>query len=217
MLKNRPIFRFVLLFVSFYLGFIALDQVEFISRMHKGLYASMGEWVYNSWHPDTRAEIGTDVMAKGADPSNDFVLTAYDKKEYRATRLNNARNPMNPQEFKPKAYMAFKSRMSNAIATYFLLALILATPNKWYRKIISSVLGLYLLYILVAMKLTFLLEMADDSKTSQDGWWYFLSGIIGNNESYQELFYILIITIWIFVSISKESIDSLLSTSKLGG
>ena len=214
MLKNRPILKFAASFVLFYSGFLILNEVPEIRKAHNELFASMGEWVYNSWHPNLKADISTDVEAIGADVSNDFVLTAYDKKAYKSVRTHNARNPSGKKQFKPVAYMAFKARMSHSVAAFFLLSLILASPNSWKRKLIGCIIGLYLLYILVAMKLTFLLEMADESRTVDDGLWYILSNTIGNNEAYQELYYILILTIWMIVALSKESISTLTSTLK---
>lgn len=209
MLNNKPIIKFVLLFSVIYGAFLLTNEVGFIRNGHKSFFASFGEWVYNSWHPSLRADIGTDLTTIGADPSNDYILTAYNKQAYRTVRVHNAQNPMEPKQYEPVAYMAFKARMSHAIATFFLLGLILATPNKWKKKLIGSIVAIYILYILVAMKLTFLLEMADGSKTAKDGTWYFLSSIVGNNDSYQELYYILILTIWILVSLSKDSIQAL--------
>jgi len=210
-LENRPFIKFVLLFSIIYSGFLLLNEISAVKKLHHGFFASVGEWVYNSWHPDIRADISTDVVGMGASASNDYVLSAFDKIEYRQTKLHNSSNPTSQKQFQPIAFMAFKSRMSHAIATFFLLSLVLATPNKWKRKLIGAFIAIYILYILVAMKLTFLLQMADGSKTGDDGTWYFFSSIIGNNESYQELYYILLLGIWMLVSISKDSISKLTS------
>lgn len=210
MLNDRPLLKFFLTFIIIYSGFLATDRIGFIKDVHHSIYQTFGEWVYNTWHPDIKADISTDVESIGADPKNDYVLTAYLKKEVKSIKYHNITNPSAPKQLKPTAYMAFKARMSHAIATFFLLSLILATPNSWKRKLIGSIVAIYILYILVAMKLTFLLSMADGSKTSNDGLWYLLSGVVGNNESFQELYYLLIVTIWILVSVSKESIDKLI-------
>ena len=206
---NKPLIRFFLLFVLFYSAFLATDRVQFIKDAHHSFYTGFGAWVYNTWHPDVRVDISTDVASSGANPDNDYFLTAYDKKETQAIRNHNRQNPRDPKQLKPIAYMSFKARMSHSLATFFLLALIFATPNSLIRKFIGGIIAVYILYILVAMKLTFLMSMADGSKSSDDGIWYFFSGIIGNNESYLELYYILIITIWVLVAISKESIQEL--------
>lgn len=215
MFTNKPLLQFVIIFLASYAGLLALNEVEVVRKMHHGFYASFGEWVYNTWHPEIKADISTDVSSIGADSKNDFVLTAYSKEDLRAIRQHNRVNPGNLRQQQPVAYMAFKARMSHTIATFFLLSLIWATPNNWKRKLIGSLVAIYILYILVAMKLTFLMSMADGSKTSDDGLWYFLSGIIGNNESYQELYYILLLSIWMLVSISQTSIDQLIGVSRL--
>ena len=214
MLKDRPIIRFVLLFTSIYVGFLLVNETSFFRKAHYEFYASFGGWVYNSWHPRLHVDIDTDVTSKGADPSNDYLLTACDKREYKSVIVHNARNPMNPKGFQPVSLMSFKARMSHSIATFFLLSLVFATPNKWLRKMIGAILGLYLLYIIVAMKLTFLLEMADGSKTKSDGTWYLFSNIVGNNKTYQELSFIFTLAIWILVSISKESMQAMTSSVK---
>ncbi len=185
------------------------NEITVVKNMHHGFYETFGEWVYNSWHPEVKAEITTDVESMGADPNNDYVLTAYDKKDVKAIQQYNRINPRTPKQFKPIAYIAFKARMSHSIATFFLLALIFATPNDWKRKVLGGIAAVYILYILIAMKLTFLMSMADGHKTSDDGVWFVLSGILGNNESCQELYYILLLTIWILVSISKTSISKI--------
>lgn len=215
MLKNRPFLKFIVIFLATYAGFLAANEVEVFRKLHHGFYETFGEWVYNTWHPEVKADISTDVASIGADPENDFILTAYSKDDVASVKQHNRINPRNPRQLKPIAYMAFRARMSHTIATFFLLALIIATPNTWKRKVIGSIIALYLLYILVAMKLTFLLSMAGGSKTSEDGLWYFLSGIVGNNETHQELFYILLLAIWILVSISSTSISKIVgNTSK---
>jgi len=211
LLTNRPILRFFLLFIVLYSALLVTDRYQPIKDAHHAFYSSFGAWVYNTWHPEVRVDISTDVESSGANPNNDYFLTAYDKAKTQKIRNFNRQNPRNPQQLKPIAYMAFKARMSHALATFFLLALIFATPNTWIRRVIGAVIAVYILYILVAMKLTFLMSMADGSKTSSDGIWYFFSGIIGNNESYLELYYILIISIWVLVAISKTSIERLTS------
>ena len=214
-IKN-PFTRFVAFFSATYVLLILLHQIGFIQSAHHTFFTKAGSWVYNTWHPNLKINMNTDVKEMGANEINDYVLTAYDKSEAKAIRLHNAQYPNQPRELKAKSYMAFQARMSHLVATFFLLSLIVATPNTLKRKIIGSLIGLYLLYILVAMKLTFLLEMSDGRKTMGDGIWYSLSGIIGNNESYQELFFILVIAIWILVSLSKKSIDTLTTKESVG-
>jgi len=158
-----------------------------------------------------KVDITTEVEKNGGNPTNDYFLTAYDKDRVAQIKSYNRQNPGNPQQLKPIAYMSFKARMNHAIATFFLLSLIIATPNSWKRKVIGSIIAIYILYILVSMKITFLMNMngANADKSSSDGLWYAASGVIGNNELYLELYYILIISIWLLVSISKESINKL--------
>ncbi|MEE9373608.1 MAG: hypothetical protein V3V00_11205 [Saprospiraceae bacterium] len=193
-----------------YGGFLFTNTIEPVKKLHHSIYTILGEWVYNTWHPEIKADISTDVASIGADPNNDYILIAYKKTEVKSVNLNNKRNPQSPKQLKPIAYMSFKARMSHSIATFFLLSLIFATPNSWQRKLIGSIVAIYILYILVAMKLTFLMSMADGSKTSDDGLWYFFSNFIGNNESYQELYYILLLTIWLLVSISKQTVSKII-------
>ena len=214
-LKNRPLLKFILSFFLAYALLLASNEIKPIQKAHHAFFASFGQWVYNTWHPEIKADISTDLASIGADPKNDYVLTAYSKEEVASISQHNRVNPLNPKQQQPTAYMAFKARMSHSIATFFLLALIWATPNNWKRKVIGSFIALYILYILVAMKLTFLMSMADGSKTPEDGIWYFLSNIIGNNQSYQELYYILLLSIWILVSLSTESINKLVGLNRI--
>ena len=210
MLNDRPLIKFALTFILIYSLFLASNKIDVVKDLHHSVFETFGEWVYNTWHPEIKADISTDVESIGADPKNDYILTAYLKSEAKAIKQQNIRRPNNPQQLKPVAYMAFKARMSHAIATFFLLSLILATPNSWKRKLIGCIVAIYILYILVSMKLTFLMSMADGSKTADDGFWYLCSSVVGNNESFQELYYILIVTIWIMVSVSKKSIGKLI-------
>lgn len=214
MIENRPLVRFALLFLVTYLGLLLLNELAPIKKVHHEFFASVGEWVYNGWHPEIRAIIDTDVEAKGANTASDYVLTAFNKRKYKAVQIHNTLHPMERKEFSSMAMMAFNARMSHVIGSFFLISLIVATPNSWRRKLIGILLVLYLYYIIVSMKLTFILEMEDGSRTQSDGLWYSLSGILGNNQTYQELMYILILFMWILVSISKTSINALTASLK---
>ena len=146
MIENRPLVRFVVLFLGTYLGLLLLNEWGPLKKAHHEFYASVGEWVYNGWHPEIKAIIDTDVEAKGANPSSDYILSAYDKRQYKAVQIHNTLHPMEQKEFSTLAMMAFNARMSHVIGSFFLISLIVATPNKWSRKLIGILLGLYLYY-----------------------------------------------------------------------
>lgn len=211
MLNVDKIIRFFALFLGFYFLLILFHTVPSIESAHNKFFATFEEIVFNTFHPRSHVDFSTDVESEGIQ-NMDVVLKIYDTATYKSFK---SKNRGNTTGLKPRQLMAFPANQSYRLPTIFLLALLFATPMSWKRKLVSTIVAMFLLYVLLAMKVTYLMDFEDGKNTSGGSLWHFLSGIVGTNKSYDELFYLFVLNIWAIVSFSKEGVKNLFSATKV--
>ena len=160
--------------------------------------------IFNSLNPNIRLTLSTDIDDHYAEGGN-VVLRGYNQALY-AKYITLKRKGLYSanQAIKPIRVLIFESAFIWDVSLFFLWALILATPKMTYKKkSLHLLLGTFLLMIFTSMKFTYLVELSQGAAATS--LWQTMSYYIGNNESYQEVFFILTLAVWLLIAVSKNT------------
>jgi len=191
-MKNLPnILKFLVLFFILYILFTLLPFAQPVRTAAVGVYTTFQQGVFNAFHPSIR----TDFRHYEESGSEfDYSIYIYDKAEYKRTR--------DKRTARHKFILNQTARLTAFGPFTMLLALVLASPISWRRKIISLIIGSLLVYILLSMKYTSLFDANAESLRYQGfSLWVSLSRQLSDAFRTTEFLSILIIPIWAITSL----------------
>ncbi len=190
-MKNMPnIFKFLLIFLISYLILSSLTYVKTARSAAIPIHNAFQQMTFNMFHPTIRTDFKT---YDGPSEDYDYSVYIYSAREYRVALNKNAVKPHNISN-------------QNARATAFgpfimLIALIIASPITWKRKLLSLALGSFLIFILLSMKYTALFDANMDTLKPKSSIWIALSNLFGDAFRTHEFLAMTIAPIWAISSL----------------
>ena len=191
-MKNLPnILKFIIIFFVSYIVLSLLPFSQPVRGAAVGVYNTFQQGLFNAFHPTTR----TDFRNYDGDVSEyDYSVYIYQKEAWK-------RAP-NKRAVQPAFILNQNARLTAFGPFIMLIALILASPITWKRKFLSLVIGSILIYILLAMKYTAMIDQNAEMLRPQGfSLWVSLSRLFNNAFRTQEFLALLIIPIWAISSL----------------
>ena len=185
-MRSMPnIFRFILIFMACYLTLSALTYVKPVRAAIVPVYNVFQQGVSNSFHTTIRT--GFRKYA-GHSEEYDYSIYIYSDEEYRRSRNKNAVQPY---------VISNQSARLTALGPFIMLiALIIASPIGWRRKLLSFVIGSLFVLILLGMKYTALFDANMEVLKSLGSWWIGISKLFNDAFRTNEFLALIIIPIW---------------------
>lgn len=186
-MRNLPnIFKFLLIF---FFSYILLSLLPFASPVRSAAvstYNAFQQAAFNAFHPTARTDFRS---FEGASDEYDYSIYIFSKNQWSQNS--------NKKLIQPSFILNQNARLTAFGPFIMFLSLIIASPIGWRRKLISAAIGCIIIYILLAMKYTAMIDQNAISLRPQ-GWstWVKLSTLFNNAFRTQEFMSLLIIPIW---------------------
>ena len=151
--KLNIIIRSLLLFLVFYFVLTLSHKFEPVRNAHNHAYALLGEVVYNVFNPHFYVDLKT--ADRNINKEIDITYELFIKN-------NNGFKLLSPsfrKEFGHDIELSHSIDLFIHIPMALLLALILATPIPWRRKLFSIVLATVLYYIYITLYISYRFEL----------------------------------------------------------
>lgn len=191
-MKNMPnIFKFLVLFFVCYILLMILPSINPVRKGAVSVYNTFQQATFNTFHPTAKTDFRPFDGAPGE----------YDYSVYIFTK-NTWRSSPNKSALRPSFILNQNARLTAFGPFIMLIALILASPITWKRKLISLAIGCLLIFILLAMKYTAMIDQNAAALRPQGfSAWVSLSRLFNNAFRTQEFLALLIIPIWAISSL----------------
>lgn len=178
---------------------MALHQSKGVRSFHNNVFITLEQVAFNLFHPDYHTDFKKYQRTEGMpyQPDRyDYSIWIYDKKRWKRAPVKSSVKPISK----------LNSPLDNSSIgpILLLLALIIATPVSWKRKILYSFIGIFLVYILIALKYSYMMYENLDNYEAH-GLWGMLSTTFGNAFRSHEFLLMNVVFIWVLICIrSKE-------------
>jgi len=203
MFKANPLFRFLAIFTIAYIALVGLHFIPFVRVIHTSIFIFFEEIIFNIFHPSIHAKlqlIDREVFPAGG--KMDFTMFFYNQYEWSTAIMRKGLEPdvtLN-QEIKIVSQGPFT----------LLLALIIATPNNWKRKLIGFLIGLVVLYWLTSIRYTYLVyENAPLLREPSPSLWVSMARSVGPLFRTSEFMMIMMLPVWALVALDLDKIKKL--------
>jgi len=145
-------------------------------------------------HPSIRTDF---TKYDGQSDKFDYSIHIFSKEQYRNSR--------NKSQVKPFVITNQSARITAFGPFIMLLALIIASPISWKRKLFSFAVGGFFVFLLLAMKYTALFDANVDSNSmailkSPGSWWIGISQFFNEAFRTNEFLALVILPIWALAS-----------------
>ena len=191
--------KFLIFFCLSYFVIIALHEIKEVRSAHNSMFMATEQVVFNVFNPNIRIDLKQYEETPGVPyrpNSYDHAFVIYDKEKYR--------NASNKRRVQPTSMLNASLDNSSIGPIVLFLALLIATPVIWWRKILYAIIGIILIYILIAIKYSYMFSININTIPST-GIWGFLSDTLGDAFRSHEFLLLNVAFIWAIVSIrSKE-------------
>lgn len=204
-MRLNNITKFVLTFCAVYFTAVALHESQSVRKAHAKVFTVLEEFTFNMFNPHYRVDFGDYKQLAQLDyrpDLYDFSMTIFDRKRWRQAPMKSSVKPI--------------SMLNGSIDTMsigpilLLIALIVATPTSWRRKLLYLAIGVFLSYILIALKYSHMFyENLDTYQPS--GLWGLLSTTFGKAFRSHEFMLFNVLFIWVVIAIRKKELDWLLN------
>lgn len=199
-MKLNNITKFFLIFLLSYFTLMAIHQISAVRIAHTHVFNFMEELTFNLFNPSVRTDFTLYERTEGVPYQPDiydYSIKIFDLKKYKSTRNKSTAQPMS----------ILNANMDNTgIGPMILfLALMIATPIGWKRKIILTLIGAFFIYILVALKYSYMFYENIESLDSS-GLWGILSNLFGGAFRSHEFMLMNVVFVWILVSIRQKEL-----------
>ncbi|GEM_PF-1378193 len=194
-MKTMPnIFKFLGIFVISYLVLQSLTYVKPIRTAVIPVYNVFQKATFNLMHPSIRTDF---TKYDGQSDKFDYSIHIFSKEQYRNSR--------NKSQVKPFVITNQSARITAFGPFIMLLALIIASPISWKRKLFSFAVGGFFVFLLLAMKYTALFDANVDSNSmailkSPGSWWIGISQFFNEAFRTNEFLALVILPIWALAS-----------------
>lgn len=200
-MKLNNITKFFLIFLLSYFTLMAIHQISAVRIAHTHVFNFMEELTFNLFNPSVRTDFTLYERTEGVPYQPDiydYSIKIFDLKKYKSTRNKSTAQPMS----------ILNANMDNTgIGPMILfLALMIATPIGWKRKIILTLIGAFFIYILVALKYSYMFYENIESLDSS-GLWGILSNLFGGAFRSHEFMLMNVVFVWILVSIRQKELQ----------
>lgn len=200
-MKLNNITKFFLIFLLSYFTLMAIHHISAVRIAHTHVFNFMEELTFNLFNPSVRTDFTLYERTEGVPYQPDiydYSIKIFDLKKYKSTRNKSTAQPMS----------ILNANMDNTgIGPMILfLALMIATPIGWKRKIILTLIGAFFIYILVALKYSYMFYENIESLDSS-GLWGILSNLFGGAFRSHEFMLMNVVFVWILVSIRQKELQ----------
>jgi len=147
------IFKRFGIFLAVYIGLSLLFSISALNKIHLSLYHAVGTPFINMIHTGDYV----DLIHYEGEPQNkwDSTFLLYPADKYPKSVFKKAyRNTVGPGQILHKGL-----REMILLPTLLLIALLVATPIEWKRKILYIILGIFVLYIIAAMHISYNIKL----------------------------------------------------------
>ena len=197
--------KFLIFFCLSYFAIIALHEIKAVRSAHNNFFIVTEQIVFNALNPNIRIDLKHYEETPGVPyypDLYDHAFVIYDKEKYRNT----------PNKRRAQATSMLNASLDNSSIgpVVLFLALLISTPVLWWRKIIYAFVGIILIYVLIALKYSFLFSTNINTIPST-GLWGFLSDVFGGAFRSHEFLLLNVAFIWAIVSIRSKELKWFLS------
>lgn len=205
--KFDGLVRFLGIFLITYLMLVFLHLVPAVRVVHTSIFIFFQEILFNLFHPSVHAKLDLIDRTQFANAEKlDFSMFLYNQQEYMSA--------MNKAALEPSATLNQDIRVVSQGPFTFLLALIIATPSTWRKRLIAFVIGLILLYTLQTVRYTYLVyENAPLLRTGGTSLWVGLCRNLGPLFRTAEFMTIMMLPVWALVALDREKLKGLYTSS----
>ena len=194
-MKNLPkIFQFGIVSLGMYLILTLLIFISPVRKVAVTFYNTFQQATFNTFHPTTRTDFR---LYEGDSPNYDYSVYIFGTNEWKSSRDKKSLHPL---------FILNQNARTTALGPFILLlSLIIASPINYKRKILSFIIGGLLVYFILSMKYT---SMIDENAVvlRPEGWstWVSISKLLNNAFRTQEFLLLMIIPIWAISSLRKQ-------------
>ena len=200
-MKKWPnIFKFLLIFLIAYLGLTGLTFVSPIRKAAVSVYNEVQQIAFNTFHPTIRTNFKT---YDGPSDKYDYAIHIYNKEKW-----NNARSRKN---LKASIISNQNARLTAFGPFIMLIALIIGSPVNWKKKLLSLIVGSFIICILLSLKYTALFHEGTDTDQLRamfhpkgSSLWLSISNFFNDAFRTHEFLALLIIPIWAITSMNQK-------------
>ncbi|MEL6122245.1 MAG: hypothetical protein AAFR14_00875 [Bacteroidota bacterium] len=203
MLKQKPLLRFLSIFLLSYAVLVALHFVPFVHDLHVRLFTVFQELMFNLFHPTIHGKFDLlDVQKYPESADFDFTLAMYPADEWSRS--------INKRALTPSYLMNQRIRIVSQGPLLLLGSLIIATPTTWRRKLVGVVVGMLLLYFFQSIRFTFMLDQnALDLRTERFSIWISMCRALGPLVRSSEFSLLLMIPVWAIACLDMRQFKKL--------
>ncbi len=185
-MKNMPnIFKFLLIFLVGYLTLSSLSYVKSARSVGVPIYNAFQQMTLNMFHPTVRTDFKS---YEGPAEEFDYSIYIYSAQEYKMAA--------NKRAVKPHVISNQNARVTAFGPFIMLIALIIASPISWKRKLLSLAIGSLLVFILLSMKYTALFDANMDTLKPSSSIWLSISNLFSEAFRTHEFLTLMIVPIW---------------------
>lgn len=194
-MKNLPnILRFFILFFVIYIILTLLPFAQPVRQAAVSVYNTFQQATFNTFHPTARTDFR---QFEGPSTEYDYSVHIYTRKAWNS-------NP-NKKLVKPSFILNQNARLTAFGPFIMLISLILASPITWKRKLFSLAVGCLLVYILLGMKFTAMIDQnAPMLRPEGFSAWVGTSRLLNDAFRTQEFLALMIIPIWAISSLRTK-------------
>ncbi len=195
--KMSPLNRFLVLWLGVFISLTVVHQITPIAKAHFLFFRTFEQSIFNAFHPSVAIRLTSNPSQGAMGTDYDYSMNIYDKMKWQMAANKTSLSP---------SFIANNSSRSTYLgATILLLSLVIASPIKWGRKTYGILAGLLLLYILLALKFTFIIDTNGPKLTTGvSSLWLTISRLFGFAFRTNEFFLLLMIPVWALTCLNRQ-------------
>lgn len=143
MLQNKTLLQFLLFFVLIYTAFLFIGKLESVNKMYINGFAKLGNSFFDTFKGKARTKFETESQGFEKESIHEVVISFTTEK-----LIQEAAKGIAPRGKKTELNTWNFSYLPLA----FIIALILATPINWKRKLLALLLGVLLMDLFIYFK-----------------------------------------------------------------
>ena len=198
-MKPLNIVKFALIFCTCYFILIALHQLKQVRSVHNNIFIATEQVVFNIFNPNIRIDLEQYKETPGVPYHPEYYdhsFIIFDKKQYR--------NAANKRRVSPVTQLSASLDNTTIGPILLFLSLMIATPMLWWRKILGVLGGIFLIYIMIAFKYSYMFA-TNISTIPSTGVWGFLSEIFGSLRTHENLLWY-VVFFWVIIAIRSKQL-----------
>ncbi len=203
-MKPSNIVKFSIIFCMCYFVLIALHQLQPVRTIHNNFFIATQQVVFNIFNPNVRIDIKQYEETPGVPYHPEYYdhsFVIFDKKQYR--------NAPSKKRVSPVTQLSASLDNTTIGPILLFLSLMIATPILWWRKILGVLGGVFLIYMMIAFKYSYM--FATNIKTiPSTGVWGYLTDILGSLRTHENLLWYVVI-FWVLIALRSKQLKWFMS------